>query len=490
MSEPAAARVGLRQAPAGDSGRRLVFALGVLSLAGWAGLAAAGDLAPRIPLFLALHTVLFATYALLLVRTGAGARLDRASLRLALGFAIVFRLAALAAPPSLSDDLYRYLWDGRVLASGVNPYRHPPAAAELVTLRDGHHAAINHPELPTIYPPAAQVVFAGVATVWPAPIGIKAAMAVMDLLALAALALLLRALGLPAGRLVVQAWCPLVILEFAGMGHVDAIGIALLTGALAALAAARHRLALAALGAAALAKLFPLLLVPAFLARTPRRAWFVLPLVLAAGVLPFAAHGVDPTGSLGTFAARWRGNDVAFAGLVALTGSPDTAKGLALLLLGGVLAACRLRRASLESTALAAMTAALLLSPVLHPWYLTWIVPLLAVRPEPALVAWTGSIALAYLAVSRELAVGVYEVRPWVRGLEFAIPLAIGVLSRAGPSPPSPRPRPARPDRGARDPGARSGAHGAPRGPRCRGNRRGRGGGKARSRRSRWRARR
>lgn len=431
MSDAAAARAGSVRAPAGISGRRLVFWLGSLSLLVWAGLAAAGDLAPRIPLFLALYAVLVAAYAFLLIRTGAGARLDRASLRWALLFAVAFRLAALAAPPSLSADLYRYLWDGRVLASGVNPYRHPPAAAELAPLRDVYHAAINHPELPTIYPPAAQVVFALAATVWPAPAGIKLVMAGMDLLALLALALLLRALQLPPGRLVVHAWCPLVILEFAGMGHVDAVGIALLVGALAALALARHRLALAALGAAVLAKLFPLLIVPAFLERTPRRAWFVLPLVLAAGVLPFAAHGVDPSGSLRTFAARWRGNDVLFAGLVALAGSPGAAKGVALLLLGAILAACRLRRAGVESTALAAMTAVLLLSPVLHPWYLTWIVPLLAVRPVPALIAWTGSVALAYLAVRRELAVGVYEVVPWVRGLELAIPLAVAALARA-----------------------------------------------------------
>jgi len=121
VSEPAAARGGSVQAPAGDSGRRLVFGLGVLSLLSWGGLALAGDLAPRIPLFLGLYAVLFAAYALLLIRTGAGARLDCASRRLALLFAVAFRLAALAAPPTLYAELPRYLWDGRELASGENP---------------------------------------------------------------------------------------------------------------------------------------------------------------------------------------------------------------------------------------------------------------------------------------------------------------------------------------------------------------------------------
>ncbi len=410
--------------PAVFSRRRPVFILGSLSLAAWVGLAFAGDLARKIPLFLGLYGALFAAYTCLLVLTRCGERLEIGrGLRAMVVFAVLFRTAAALAPPSLSPDLYRYLWDGRVLVAGVNPYRYAPDAPEVVHLRDEHYSSINHRELPTIYPATAQLVFAAVAMLWPHPSGIKVAMALMDILILAALASLLAARRLPRGRLLVYAWCPLPILEFAGMGHVDAIGIALLVAALAAFARARYGRGLAALGGAILGKLFPLLLVPAFLSRSPRRSWIVLPLLLIVGVVPFLTPGVDPTTTLRTFIAKWRGNDVLFAGLLALTGSLAAAKVAALFLVVLTAALCH-RRASLEMTALAVMAAALLLSPVLHPWYITWIVPLLAVRPSVAGIAWTGSIALAYLAWSRFHATGEYAVAPAIRALELALPLA------------------------------------------------------------------
>ena len=66
--------------------------------------------------------------------------------------------------PMLSDDVYRYVWDGRVQLEGVHPYRYAPVDPALGTLRDAHvFPRINHPEVPTIYPPLAQSLFAGLA---------------------------------------------------------------------------------------------------------------------------------------------------------------------------------------------------------------------------------------------------------------------------------------------------------------------------------------
>lgn len=419
-------------APARQSYPRAIIPLGVVSLLAWMGLAAAGDLTGRIPLFLVLYGVAFAGYTLLLWLTHWGDRIrGRRALATVILFAILFRGAAIAAPPSLSTDLYRYLWDGRVSRSGVNPFRHPPAATELAPLRDEFHARINHPELPTIYPPAAQAVFLLVASIWPRPVGIKLVMGLLDLLALAGVAALLRAIGRPLGRVVVHAWCPLSILELSGMGHVDAIGIALLVAALLALVRERHRLALGALGAAILGKLLPVVLLPSFAVRTRVRTWWVLPLVLVAGFLPFFAGGVDPTTSLRTFAVHWRGNDVIFCGLVALAGSPAAAKLVAALAIAIVVLVCLVRRVTATTSALVAISTVLLLSPVLHPWYLTWLPPLLALRPSIAGVAWTGTVALAYLAWGRFSTTGVYEVAASVRALELGLPLVaagLGVL--------------------------------------------------------------
>ena len=88
---------------------------------------------------------------------------SRRAVWIVLGVAAVLRLMVLAAPPFLSTDLYRYVWDGRVQMAGINPYRYIPADPALESLRDA--AIFPHinraTTAPTIYPPMAQIVFRG-----------------------------------------------------------------------------------------------------------------------------------------------------------------------------------------------------------------------------------------------------------------------------------------------------------------------------------------
>ncbi|HET7433110.1 MAG TPA: hypothetical protein VFN10_00210, partial [Thermoanaerobaculia bacterium] len=73
--------------------------------------------------------------------------------------AIVLRSMLLVPEPQLSGDVYRYVWDGKVLRHGVNPYRYAPDDARLASLRETWHSRINHPEIRTIYPPVAEMLF-------------------------------------------------------------------------------------------------------------------------------------------------------------------------------------------------------------------------------------------------------------------------------------------------------------------------------------------
>ena len=100
------------------------------------------------------------------------------------------RLLTLTAPPILSSDMYRYVWDGRVQLAGINPYRYVPAAdPELAFLRDAAvYPHINRAEYAhTVYPPAAQAIFALAAIATPGVFGMKAMMAAFDVLAIVAL---------------------------------------------------------------------------------------------------------------------------------------------------------------------------------------------------------------------------------------------------------------------------------------------------------------
>jgi len=79
------------------------------------------------------------------------------------GIAIAMRLILLPLTPELSDDIYRYLWDGEVQLAGINPYRYAPAASELSEIRTVYKGLINNPTVPTIYPPLAQLAFLAIA---------------------------------------------------------------------------------------------------------------------------------------------------------------------------------------------------------------------------------------------------------------------------------------------------------------------------------------
>lgn len=200
--------------------------------------------------------------------------------------AALFRAVLVPTAPALSDDLYRYLWDGRVQAANVDPYAHPPDDPALAPLRDDViHPAVNRPHVRTVYPGGAQLAFAA----WwrlgiRRPIALKAVLAALDVVAVGLLVRLLPRLGRRRHLAVAYAWNPLAVLAVGHSGHVDVLVVVAVL--LATAAWQRHRPLAAGLlvGAAGAVKLFPLLVLPAFL-RDPdgRVAWW-LPLPAAAVV--------------------------------------------------------------------------------------------------------------------------------------------------------------------------------------------------------------
>jgi Glycosyltransferase family 87 len=234
----------------------------------------------------------------------------RASVVLILLGGIGLQAAAVSAPPQNSNDLYRYLWDGRVQAAGIDPYEYVPAARPLAGLREeflwhpgakycvtrayvsSHPAAglaagctrINRPTVPTIYPPVAEAYFLGVHYLPDADDSstpIQAATALVAVLVTVLLLLGLRGLGREMRMAALWAWCPTVALEAGNSAHVDVVAVAIAAAALLVLATARtaRRTVLGGvlLGLAIATKLIPALMVPALL----RRRWVTV--VIAAG---------------------------------------------------------------------------------------------------------------------------------------------------------------------------------------------------------------
>jgi len=215
-----------------------------------------------------LQGVIWAVAALAVMRGVGG----RPALAVILATAILLRIGALTAPVYLSDDIFRYIWDGRVQAAGINPYRYIPTDTNLAALRDETiFPNINRNNYaPTIYPPIAQMLFFVATRLGETVTAMKLVLVAVEAIGIGALLFILPAAGVPRENILLYAWHPLPVWEVAGAGHIDAAVVAFVALAIAAAFAGRRAWSGAALAAATLVKFFPLVLAPALW--RPRRS--------------------------------------------------------------------------------------------------------------------------------------------------------------------------------------------------------------------------
>ncbi len=366
----------------------------------------------RVNLFVAVLAAAAACYlaaCAMVIRHGG----DRRTLPLVLGVALLLRLPVLAAPPFLSSDLYRYVWDGRVQQAGINPYRYIPADPALRSLRDDAiYPHVNRRDYaPTIYPPTAQLLFRLVARVSQTPLAIRLAMVGCEALAVLCLLRLLRLAGLPPARVLIYAWNPLAVWCFAGNGHVDALAVGLVALALLCRGLRRDGLTGAVFGAAILVKFLPAVIAPALW-----RPWrWRMPIAAAAAMMALYACylGVDTKvfGFLSAYGAEEglsRGGGIwILAGLGRLGTLPSWSVGayvgLCALGLGAWALAIALPRRTEQpggdivrvsgQAGLLASAVMLLLSPH-YPWYFPYL-GVLAVLAPYSCVIWMSVAPLA-----------------------------------------------------------------------------------------------
>ncbi len=321
-----------------------------------------------------------------------------------LGLALVMRAIPLFSDVFLSSDLFRYIWDGRVQLAGINPYAYLPIDPALADLRDTaifshvHRATYAH----TIYPPMAQIVFVVVAWIDQTPFAMRLAMVAFEALAVAALIRTLVLRGQNPARVLIYAWNPLAVWEFAGNGHVDAVAIGLLSVALLARTAGHRAATGVALAAATLVKFLPIVVAPALWRRGDWRAPLAGLITVAVlygcyagaglGVIGFAPGYADEEG-MADGSGVW-----ALAGLAHVVVLPNWA-GTAwagAVALAFAVAAVRLCRQSQFDPARAAswfMLAAILAFSPHYPWYYPWLAVPAVLAPMRATI-WLGAAAL------------------------------------------------------------------------------------------------
>ena len=395
--------------------------------------------------FLVVFLIFFA-FLFLLAMTGAwwvfrSKADDTTALGLIIGFALLFRLLLLPTPPVLSSDIFRYIWDARIQASGLNPYLSRPADFDTEANRkDPIYQQQNRPFARTIYPPLAQMAFRVVRVAAGESItATKALMLLGDLASILILIQLLQSLRMPRGRVILYAWHPLVVFEVAGSGHVDALAIPCILLALLAWQWRRDVLAGISLGAAALIKIFPIFLLAAFFSR---QRWRILIGCCGAVLLAYSpflpSTGFQVLGHLPQFLAD--PNEVfnpSLIGLVLVLGPFFSRSAVAWASWIGRAAlisslAWLLRREAENVNDLVARVwvvagAITLFTLTMHPWYLLWLLPFLAIQPRAAWIYLSGAVALSYLLylavpLPARVAIGAIEYLPflillvWQRG--------------------------------------------------------------------------
>ncbi len=404
-------------------------------------------------------------------------------LPLILMFSVFFRITLLFSIPIHESDFYRYLWDGKSATHGINPFLYEPGAlklyeqkitapfkesnnsvtwrgrefaasekqilSQLQQLRDQNpilHRRVSHQAVPTIYPPTAQAVFALSAWLFgDSLIGLKIILLSFDLLIILLLTSILRQLKINPAWVIIYAWSPLVLKEFANSAHYDAVPLFFtLLAIYFALGQTRKLKTAAALALGTLAKFFSVILLPVLL--PPRlsqwKSYTLFSAIILIAYLPFffwnQAGPQQVFAGLGVYNQHWQYNAGLFAliqqSLLSITsispGDLQPAKIIVALILIAVIGRQSFRPAGdqqdLFKRCFIIIAALFVLSPTAFPWYYTWVMPFLCVFPSRSWIMLSWLLPLSYLDFHQDLAISRsyfwhIPTLSWIIWLTFAL---------------------------------------------------------------------
>jgi hypothetical protein len=340
------------------------------------------------------------------------------------------RAAFLTSPPIGSDDVYRYMWDGKVQVSGIDPYRYAPndpALQELHTTR--LPSLVNHPDMRTIYFPFTQWVFSACSAlsgeaIW----GYKAVLLLSEVLTIVALTLLAGRHGGGNKYALLYALCPLPIIQFALDAHVDALGLPLLAWGLLWYLDGKKGRGYLLIGLSMSVKPVALVLLPLFFLHEKgvrnRLAAVVVPLAaFAVQFVPylFSSHLFE---ALTTFARHWVFNGALFEAVNFMVADNQRSRAVCAVVLAASLALLYLARLPMHRKLSHAVLLLLLCSPVVHPWYVAWLAVLIPLVPVRSAIVYASTASLTAFTILTYKQTGVWQQYPIAMALEYIPVLA------------------------------------------------------------------
>jgi hypothetical protein len=393
------------------------------------------------PLFFACASGAGLSYLAMLRRVWHEPRAPQRLLTAAFLLAVAFRAPLVFPLVGPDSDMVRYLWDGRVQMLGYSPYAMTPADPQLAGVHTAETRLMPSLRTPTPYPPAAQLFFRLVVGIHDSTRGMKAALVICDLMTIIVLWRLLVSTGRSEWLALAYAWNPLVVLEIAHSGHIDALGALWITASAYWLVRRRTALASLAFVLAVATKFLPIVLAPLFWRRVRLRDAIVATALLGGLYLAVADGSTVSLGAVPNVVAHIRFNGPIFR-TIARFSSPQGAA-LVAVVLGGLVAVWARRQLDVSDPAAWGwpMAVALACAPVIYPWYLLYLTPFLFTAATLPLMAWTFTVIPVYLVWSIARNGGRWVAPTAVMSIEYAVPALVALrhLSRRVRSPVTPQ---------------------------------------------------
>ncbi len=338
---------------------------------------------------------------------------------------VLLRLVLIPVSPIGSDDYNRYLWDGKVISSGINPYRYSPADPSLAPLRsETLPSHINFPDMKTIYPPLAEILFyASYAISGESYIGLKILLFMFEMGTILGIFLILKKLHLNRQNILIYVLCPLPFFQFFVDGHVDGFGIPLLVFAILSYLNDKKILSYSLIGMSICLKPLALIMVPILFFAENKfverlKALFVPLAICVLAYVPFVFTGA-PFQALGTFAQNWTFNGLVFDVLNFLLHDNQRTRLICALLLLIAYTPVVLSEKDIITKIFLSLILLFLFSPVVHPWYLGWLAFLLPVNPKWSGITFVSLVSLTSFTLITYQLTGIWKDYPAVLLFEY-----------------------------------------------------------------------
>jgi len=343
---------------------------------------------------------------------------------------LILRISVMFIHPTGSDDYYRYVWDGKVLANGINPYQYAPADEELSHLHsDILPEFVKFPEIKTVYPPLSLILFyagylIGGETFW----GIKILLLLFELLTFRGLFLILTELKLPQKNILLYALAPLLIFQLLIDAHVDGFGLPLLIFAIYFFLKKKNILSLIFIGLSICIKPLGLILIPiVFLSEKgikEKVKIIIIPLVVVGLIYLSFIFSTNVFEALTNFTVNWTFNGFVFEILNSFLNDNQKAR-----LIGGIVfviiySAIIFSKKDFLNKIYLSVFLLFIFSPIVHQWYVVWLAVLIPFIPRWSGILYTTLISLTVFTIMNYQLYGEWKSYPLVLLFEY-IPVLV-----------------------------------------------------------------